>query len=406
MHINFNNIRTTSPYFCAKKFKKPLDIIRTTGLKDIKGQNLYLYDGLILDQDGKNFTGSAIGFNAKDEEVALFTFENGKIKESSSYRNDEEKKYFYNQPMMSKADGKVEFQDKSALYKQTYFSYPLNTTIIRRKNGKESLIYRNPNPRYNNEATYVFHSSDKHYETITSTGVDRTIPFKTAKEAKEFFKNEFGIDIDYFASVAEAVIWYDAVMMYKDIHYKNQEKLFDGLQIAHEDMRNDDGSADITTIANASATRFYMTDELKKKHSEGLLTLEDLDKYTENDVSRNDVTIRINTNYDIDRLEDSTVENYMHNQHPYHLAKTIYAHELAHYIHFSNLSGKDTLFVELSTIPKYVADVVCEYAGTSPAEFVAEYISARLEGKKYPDYVNREYLKFHGPDLFNDLQGN
>ena len=79
MHINFNNIRTTSPYFCAKKFKKPLDIIRTTGLKDIKGQNLYLYDGLILDQDGKNFTGSAIGFNAKDEEVALFTFENGKI---------------------------------------------------------------------------------------------------------------------------------------------------------------------------------------------------------------------------------------------------------------------------------------------------------------------------------------
>ena len=124
MHINFNNIRTTSPYFCAKKFKKPLDIIRTTGLKDIKGQNLYLYDGLILDQDGKNFTGSANGFNAKGEEVALFSFENGKIKESSSYRNDEEKKYFYNQPMMSKADGKVEFQDKSALYKQTYFSYP------------------------------------------------------------------------------------------------------------------------------------------------------------------------------------------------------------------------------------------------------------------------------------------
>ena len=60
-------------------------------------------------------------------------------------------------------------------------------------------------------------------------------------------------------------------------------------------MRNDDGSVDITTIANASATRFYMTDELKKKHSEGLLTLDDLDKYTENDVSRNDVTIRINT---------------------------------------------------------------------------------------------------------------
>ena len=29
-----------------------------------------------------------------------------------------------------------------------------------------------------------------------------------------------------------------------------------------------------------------------------------------------------------------------------------------------------------------------------------------LKNKKYPDYVNREYLKFHGPDLFGDLQGN
>ena len=404
MQINFNSYKFQTPHFKAKKQQDPK---RKTGLTDEEGKNLFSYNGKIVNKDNELFSGFADGLNDNGETIGMLYYENGIIKDAYDFVHGEEKKYSYNNPLSLQADSKIVFPDNSALYRQNYYFYPPCATKITTKSGKVSERYYNPNPKYNGEPSFISHSPNSHYEILSKTGTDRIVPFATTKEAKEYFKKEFGISVDYFSSMQEAILWHDAVMEYQNIDYKNQKgKLFFGLDIVHENMKNDDDSVDSATIACVVLSKYYMTNELRQKYEKGTLTVQEIEeKYSENDVSKGKIKIAINSNYDIENaLEARLSTDFEKNYHPYYLAKMIYAHELAHYIHMKNISAKEQLIVELSYVPRYIADVVGGYAGEKPLEFVAEYITGRLSGKTYPDYVNDEYLKLYGPILFNDLQ--
>ena len=51
---------------------------------------------------------------------------------------------------------------------------------------------------------------------------------------------------------------------------------------------------------------------------------------------------------------------------------------------------------ELSDYEKNIFGRVSNYASTSPLEFVAEYIAARMNGTKFPKAVNDQYQILYG----------
>ena len=206
--------------------------------------------------------------------------------------------------------------------------------------------------------------------------------FSSTKEAHEYLK-KYKIEA-IFPTVEIANLAVGAIEDY--IKVNNNKKMFEGLQIVYDTTQN----------GWTGATRT----NLKK----GV-------------VSFNTACI------DWKNTDKSAERGYNSNFHPSNNPKETFYHELAHWLHQRNNpinfhSIGDNYWI-MSLIPlkfssKY-PDVyklrknfakVSNYATTNPIEFVAEYITGRMNGQTYPKHIDELFEKFYnGTEQIKDAKG-
>ncbi len=178
--------------------------------------------------------------------------------------------------------------------------------------------------------------------------------------------------------------------------------------------------ADLETLTQANMLAGSADDITKllgsKKYFQGLQIKTDINKFDDTATkaslcwnhSTGDAILYLNPAYNWKNNAKLMLKDYEAGLHPSANPKDIFTHELCHWLDFNGnplkFGQKEIAFKRGETIyndfGKSITGKVSAYAAQSPAEFCAEYICGRLNGIKYPESTNKEFLlSWNGPKL-------
>ncbi len=211
-------------------------------------------------------------------------------------------------------------------------------------------------------------------ETGELKGVEHS--FKSIKEVQDYLA-KYNIKSD-FHDLMTANLAAGAIDDF--IKANNNKKLFNGLEISYTVS---EGAWDGKTTSGY--------DELK------------------NEITRSNIVLNIACDWKRPKkiAQMAYNKNHSSSNNP---KNTIY-HELGHWLHFHNdplgyyvighkYNDDNPKKAEITEEEKNIFGRVSNYATKSPVEFVAEYISAKMNGFKYPKIVDNYFKMFYGKGDF------
>lgn len=373
---------------------------------DSEGKKVIFKDGRATYENNKPY-GGTVEYRDKNGNAFSFIFSRGELKYSA--KNGEILKE-YSSGNSDNCDSVVKFPDGSMLQEQDYYNYHIGDIhrfrVANKESGKVTCVARNMSPKYKGEPRIIIETQNGEEPKVTQRFLneegEEKINFSSVDEANEYFMSEYKIDA-HFDSICQAHLMKNAIDDFIKLKKENKE-LFEGLIIKTGELP--DG---INGRHSIDCNCSYNEDELI---SEGV-NIEDMEevlnyvyRHESCPITVNSNTIILNSNSDWNQMWDFSNECANKPLLSYGRVKmqNMY-HELGHFLH-----GKTSLrmFICSGRFPfadkqeEYTAGIVSVYAMTNPKEFVAEYISGRMYGIKYPIEVDDLYKKYGGPDLFDD----
>ncbi len=205
--------------------------------------------------------------------------------------------------------------------------------------------------------------------------------FKSTKEAHDYLK-KYKIQA-VFPTVAIANLAVGAIEDY--IKVNNNKKMFQGLQIVYDTTLNCWLGGTLPTLKKGIISFNTAATDWK--------------------------------NADV-----SAQRSYDNNFHSSNNPKKTFYHELAHWLHYKNNPEN---YIFLNSISKNMSKIpledssevpsiynlrkklakVSNYGATNPHEFVAEYVTARMNGQAYPEHINNLFKMFYN-GLVNEVDSN
>ena len=226
---------------------------------------------------------------------------------------------------------------------------------------------------------------DDIYEDLIGADINFPKPNNTEIKGTEFSFQSVQEAQDYLKQYNIKAKFYDTnmanltVSAIEDFIKANGKNIFDGLEIT------------------------YISD----KESWDGATYRDFDD-VKNKIIKSYIVLNIACNWKkTDKLSQKEYQcNYSSSNNP---KSTIY-HELAHWLHFHNNPLKYYIQTKkysntynnknntklLTEYEKNIFGRVSDYATSSPLEFVAEYISARMSGYSFPETINNKFKTIYG----------
>ena len=362
--------------------------------KGESGESVAFKNGIAISKDtGLAYTGS-IKFKDKSGSEWELVYKEGLISRSikngelyKQYTRYEEKKDRYGDIIPDEYEkyvdlfGEKVFSDGTKMPSNQYFEYKPKITSIHSKKGAKNVytdIISNPSAKYTDEPRIIVikNSPDENtssYFTYRKPNGETKTEFKSIDEANDYFKNEYGIDAQ-FETIVQAQISKLAVDEY--VKLLNNKRCFEGLKFRL-------GKLDSDIVAKYVFMQGIHYDKNKSKQSTNVFKYCHGIIYLNRDLNWNDYP-KIRRKQAIYR-EKSAPD-----------MKDLIIHELAHYLHSVSSPNKYMKYMSSPTC----ADEVSGYACKNNREFVAEYITGKMAGKKYSGEVDDMYKIYGGPDIF------
>ena len=364
------------------------------------GEGVIFKNGIAISKDtGLAYTGS-IKFSDKSGSEWELVYKDGLIACSvkngelcKQYKRYEEKKDRYGDIIPDEYEryvdsfGEKVFSDGTKMPNDQYFEYKPKVTSIHSKKGGKNIytdIISNPNAKYLNEPRIIVikNSPDENTSscfTYKKPNGETKAEFKSVDEANDYFKNEYGIDAQ-FGTIVQAQISKLAVDEY--VKLLNNKRCFEGLKFRL-------GKLDSNTAAEYTFMQGIVYDKNKSKQNSEDAENPNIFKYCcgiiylNRDLNWNDYP-KIRRKQAIYRKKSAPD------------MKDLIIHELAHYLHSVNSLNKYLKYISSPSCASEVSGYACK----NNKEFVAEYITGRMAGKKYSSEVDDMYKIYGGPDIF------
>lgn len=229
---------------------------------------------------------------------------------------------------------------------------------------------------------------DKNEIQLQSVENKEKTQFKTLDEAHDYFLQEYGVDAE-FKNFFQAQITKEALDSFAQLNYKGKGKrLFEGLKI--------NSNLESKTAYAAMCYKVVKNGEVFKKDT---AAEEYIEIRKDKDIIADEMHISLNPSYDVWNRKSFNDGHFAATSY-----KNFITHELTHYLHAKE-NPHDYLLASYKRPigdQKELIKQVSFYASKNIAEFIAEYAVARLEGRTFPDEINKLYKEFRGPNLFED----
>lgn len=247
------------------------------------------------------------------------------------------------------------------------------------------------------------------YDFISHYIAARMSKKQLQKSLKTFFEEQNGnTDIKFPKPVAET---FKTGSLHK----------FKSIEDANKYLSQNYGiTADVETTAMANLIAGSADDLSKligsKNYFNGLTIKTDASKFSNNSTKASlhwnkdtgEATLYINPAYNWKNNQKFALKDYENGHHPTANPKDSITHELCHWLDFKGnpqrfgttefaFSKGERIYNDFG---KSITAKVSAYATKSPAEFCAEYICGRINGLKFPNATNKEFLeRWNGPIL-------
>ncbi len=377
-----------------------------------KRNDLYVENGKVYNGNKSPYYG-LITHTDKNNNRWIFSYKNGNLIKSEKefkpykqYTYDNTRKSILKQGDIPYLFMKKTLSDNEEISEFNAFPFSnIETMIVEDSNGGKTAIIKNKDPMYRLEPVYITSSSNGNTLIVESETGEENVYFHNTDEAKKYFNDEYGIEIDNI-SLKQAYVLKQAVDSFTKLNYRNKgKKLFEGLKITGEYIGKNKDNKYITASTNTSYKEINLEG---KKYDNFVELINDIPE--EKFVLKEPPNITLNRNIDSEAEEEIIKYGYLTGEFAFSSLLSLFQHELGHYLHITEnpkiyfVSSKiPGSLVLLDTLP--AALEVSEYSVKHNLnEYVAEYIAGKMNNAQYSEAADNLYKKLKGPDLFSNKQ--